>query len=372
MAAEHSSAASALVTADEPTQPRRPADVPGRSRTPTPRSPPPCWPAPSRPSAPLQRYQADIARPPGRPGSAAGGRRPAGPTPAWRAERRTRGLRGRRRRGPHPSTRSATRSPAARSSRSPRRRRTRSCCPPRTPSSTRENAARSAASSQATGLPLIVAALVLAIVAGYVLYRAQRWLTRRTNRVFSPGLVLASVLLVVSVIWLAAGFLGRPLRPRRRHRPRLSTRAEPRPRQHRRPADQGRRGPQRHLPQRQRLLRRRLRGRQRASRAGPGQLAQQRRQRASQDGGPGAAAVAAAEREATAWYAGQPGTVRSSATRPTTPPSSSWWWAAGRQQRGRLQRPGKDLSQAHQRRPGRLPVRPPARGPTCSTRWPAW
>ena len=72
----------------------------------------------------------------------------------------------------------------------------------------RENAARSAASSQATGLPLIVAAVVLAIITGYVLYRAQRWLTRRTNRVFSPGLVLASVLLMVSVIWLAAGFLA--------------------------------------------------------------------------------------------------------------------------------------------------------------------
>jgi hypothetical protein len=72
----------------------------------------------------------------------------------------------------------------------------------------RENAARGAASSRATGLPLIVAAVVLALIACYVLYRAQRWLTRRTNRVLSPGLVLASLLLVVSVIWLAAGFLA--------------------------------------------------------------------------------------------------------------------------------------------------------------------
>jgi hypothetical protein len=71
---------------------------------------------------------------------------------------------------------------------------------------TRENAALAAASSQATGLPTMAAALVLAIVIGFILYRAQRWLTRRTNRLLSPGLVLASVLLVVSVIWLAASY----------------------------------------------------------------------------------------------------------------------------------------------------------------------
>jgi ABC-type glycerol-3-phosphate transport system permease component len=73
---------------------------------------------------------------------------------------------------------------------------------------TQENAALDAANSQATGLPTMIAALVLAVVTGYVLYRAQRWLTRRTNRVFSPGLVFASLLLVISVVWLAAGFLS--------------------------------------------------------------------------------------------------------------------------------------------------------------------
>jgi hypothetical protein len=73
---------------------------------------------------------------------------------------------------------------------------------------TRNDAARGSASGQATGLPLVIVALVLAVLTGYVLFRAQRWLARRTNRVFSPGLVLASVLLVVSVIWLAAGFLA--------------------------------------------------------------------------------------------------------------------------------------------------------------------
>ena len=72
---------------------------------------------------------------------------------------------------------------------------------------TQENDALKAASGQATGLPSVIAALVLALVTAFAFYRAQRWLTRRTNRVLSPGLVLASLLLAVSVIWLAAGFV---------------------------------------------------------------------------------------------------------------------------------------------------------------------
>ena len=72
---------------------------------------------------------------------------------------------------------------------------------------TRENAALSAESGHATGWPTLIAALLLAVATGIVLYRAQRWLTRRTNRMLSPGLVLASVLLLISVAWLAAGFL---------------------------------------------------------------------------------------------------------------------------------------------------------------------
>ena len=71
----------------------------------------------------------------------------------------------------------------------------------------RENAALSAESGDATGWLTLIAALLLAVVTGIVLYRAQRWLTGRTNRTFSPGLVLASVLLIISVAWLAAGFL---------------------------------------------------------------------------------------------------------------------------------------------------------------------
>ena len=73
---------------------------------------------------------------------------------------------------------------------------------------TQENDALNAASGQATELPTLLAALVLALVTAFVLYRAQRWLTRRTKRVLSPGLALASLLLVISVVWVAAGFLA--------------------------------------------------------------------------------------------------------------------------------------------------------------------
>ncbi|MBV9450017.1 MAG: hypothetical protein JO345_29435 [Streptosporangiaceae bacterium] len=71
---------------------------------------------------------------------------------------------------------------------------------------TQENAALTAASSQATGLPTMIVALVIALIAGVALYRAQRWLTRRTNRVFSAGLMLASALLAISAVWIAAAF----------------------------------------------------------------------------------------------------------------------------------------------------------------------
>jgi hypothetical protein len=55
----------------------------------------------------------------------------------------------------------------------------------------------SAASGRATGLPLALVLLVIAIVVGYVLFRAQRWLFRHTHRALNPGLVVASVAGVV-------------------------------------------------------------------------------------------------------------------------------------------------------------------------------
>ena len=69
-----------------------------------------------------------------------------------------------------------------------------------------ENAALTAAGARATGLPRIVVVLVLAIALGLVLFRAQRWLSRRTHRVFNPGLLAASVALLVSALWLLASF----------------------------------------------------------------------------------------------------------------------------------------------------------------------
>jgi hypothetical protein len=74
--------------------------------------------------------------------------------------------------------------------------------------SAQENDALNAASGQATGLPTVIGAIALALVTAFVLYRAQRWLSRRTNRVLSPGLLIASLLLAISAIWLVAGFLA--------------------------------------------------------------------------------------------------------------------------------------------------------------------
>jgi hypothetical protein len=70
-----------------------------------------------------------------------------------------------------------------------------------------ENAALAASSAQATGLPWIVVAVLLAIVLAAVLFRVQRWLTRRTHRIVNYGLLVASVALVASVLWLAVAFV---------------------------------------------------------------------------------------------------------------------------------------------------------------------
>jgi hypothetical protein len=71
---------------------------------------------------------------------------------------------------------------------------------------TLQNARLATASGQATGLPLIALAVVVALAAGYVLFRAQRWLSRRTHRRLNPGLLLASVAGVVSLCWLLGAF----------------------------------------------------------------------------------------------------------------------------------------------------------------------
>ncbi len=58
------------------------------------------------------------------------------------------------------------------------------------------------ASGRATGLPLAMVLLVAAVIVGFALYWAQRWLFRRTRRRLNPGLVVASVAGLVSLLWL--------------------------------------------------------------------------------------------------------------------------------------------------------------------------
>jgi hypothetical protein len=69
-----------------------------------------------------------------------------------------------------------------------------------------QDAALTSASDQATSLPPLIVAGVLALITAFVLLRTQRWLSRRTHRVFNYGLLTASAALVVSVVWLAATF----------------------------------------------------------------------------------------------------------------------------------------------------------------------
>jgi hypothetical protein len=69
-----------------------------------------------------------------------------------------------------------------------------------------QNAGLIAASARATGLPWIVVVLVLALVIAAVLYRAQRWLWRRTHRVVNYGLAAATALLLACALWLIVAF----------------------------------------------------------------------------------------------------------------------------------------------------------------------
>jgi len=71
-----------------------------------------------------------------------------------------------------------------------------------------ENARLTAASAQATGLPLAVVTLAGGLAVGLFLYRSQRWLSRRTHRTLNVGLLLASAAGAVALIWMAAALLG--------------------------------------------------------------------------------------------------------------------------------------------------------------------
>jgi hypothetical protein len=72
----------------------------------------------------------------------------------------------------------------------------------------RENARLAAASAQATGLPLAVITIVAGLAVGFVLYRSQRWLSRRTHRMINGGLLLASLAGVAALVWLVVAVTG--------------------------------------------------------------------------------------------------------------------------------------------------------------------
>jgi hypothetical protein len=69
-----------------------------------------------------------------------------------------------------------------------------------------ENDAVLASSAEATSLPAIILAAGLALIGVVLLVLGQRWLGRRTRRVFNRGLVIATVALVVSAAWLCVAF----------------------------------------------------------------------------------------------------------------------------------------------------------------------
>jgi len=73
---------------------------------------------------------------------------------------------------------------------------------------TRESALLTSASAQATGLPLIVIAVLAGLGLGYVLYRSSRWLSRHTHRVVNYGLLVAALAGLVSLVWLAGAFVA--------------------------------------------------------------------------------------------------------------------------------------------------------------------
>jgi hypothetical protein len=71
-----------------------------------------------------------------------------------------------------------------------------------------QNARLTAASAQATGLPLAVITLAAGLAVGFFLYRSQRWLSRRTHRTLNVGLLAASVGGVVALAWLVVALTG--------------------------------------------------------------------------------------------------------------------------------------------------------------------
>jgi hypothetical protein len=68
-----------------------------------------------------------------------------------------------------------------------------------------ENARLASSYAKATGFPVI--AVITAVMCAIALFRVQRWLTSRTQRVLNHGLAAASLAGVLSLAWLLGSFL---------------------------------------------------------------------------------------------------------------------------------------------------------------------
>jgi hypothetical protein len=69
-----------------------------------------------------------------------------------------------------------------------------------------ENARLASSYAQAAGFPVI--AMITAVICAVALFRVQRWLTSRTQRLLNRGLVAASLAGVLSLAWLLGGFIA--------------------------------------------------------------------------------------------------------------------------------------------------------------------
>jgi hypothetical protein len=69
-----------------------------------------------------------------------------------------------------------------------------------------ENAIVESAEQQATSVPLVIAAIALAVITAAVLVGVAIWLARRTNRYINVGLAVACVALLASGAWLGSAF----------------------------------------------------------------------------------------------------------------------------------------------------------------------
>jgi hypothetical protein len=73
---------------------------------------------------------------------------------------------------------------------------------------TTETAQLTAASAQATGLPLVIVTVVAGLALGFGYYRASRWLLGRTHRVINGGLLVAGAVGAVALLWLIGAFVA--------------------------------------------------------------------------------------------------------------------------------------------------------------------